>query len=204
MPYAGTNKIAQEFFTGAIEITEEKYQELLGYQLKGKHFVLEGDAFKIYETEKKTIYSKEDGIPSEIYVWEEIPETHTDIPRPSEYHKWETDTWVEDTATMEKAKHRELLRQLDAIDAEYHSDRSWREFVIANPEQFSSAAVARMQLAENRAEELRIQRAELLGTPIEEEEPEVGEPLTEEPIISEENAEEVVGETTEEESNSGE
>jgi hypothetical protein len=155
MPYAGTNKIAQEYFDGAVEITEEQYQEFLGYQLEGKHFVLEGDSFKIYDTEKKIIYSKEDGISSEIYVYEEIPETHTDIPRPSDYHKWGYDAWVEDLELKKEVDRQKIFTQLDEIDKEYHSDRSWREFVIANPEQFSAQAVSRMQEAEDKASTLR-------------------------------------------------
>jgi hypothetical protein len=45
--------------------------------------------------------------------------------------------------------------QLEQIDIKYASDRSWREFVINNPDQFSDQAVARMQEAEDKASELR-------------------------------------------------
>ena len=45
--------------------------------------------------------------------------------------------------------------QLEQIDIKYASDRSWREFVINNPDQFSDQAVVRMQEAENKASDLR-------------------------------------------------
>lgn len=45
--------------------------------------------------------------------------------------------------------------KLAEIDKEYKSDRSWREYVIANPNPFSEQAVARMQEAEEKANVLR-------------------------------------------------
>lgn len=65
-------------------------------------------------------------------------------------------------ALMQKAKEVEteekkakVQAELDKIDKVYSSDRSWREYVVNNPNQFSTQAVARMQEAEDKAEALR-------------------------------------------------
>ena len=60
-----------------------------------------------------------------------------------------------------QAKRDRLQSQLDSIDARYHSDRSWREHVIANPDGFASEAVERMQAAEDEAQSIRDELAEL-------------------------------------------
>lgn len=49
----------------------------------------------------------------------------------------------------------EILQELNSIDSNYHSDRSWRDYVLANSDQFNDKAVNRMQDAENKAEKLR-------------------------------------------------
>ena len=60
-----------------------------------------------------------------------------------------------------QAERDRLQSQLDSIDARYHSDRSWREHVIANPDKFASEAVERMQAAEDEAQPIRDELAEL-------------------------------------------
>ena len=60
-----------------------------------------------------------------------------------------------------QAERDRLQSQLDSIDARYHSDRSWREYVIANPDGFTPEAVERMQAAEDEAQPLRDELAEL-------------------------------------------
>ena len=54
-----------------------------------------------------------------------------------------------------QAERDRLQSKLDSIDARYHSDRSWREYVISNPDGFSSEAVERMQAAEDEAQPIR-------------------------------------------------
>ena len=60
-----------------------------------------------------------------------------------------------------QAERDRLQSQLDSIDARYHSDRSWREHVIANPDKFDPEAVERLQAAEDEAQPLRDELAEL-------------------------------------------
>ena len=60
-----------------------------------------------------------------------------------------------------QAERDRLQSQLDSIDARYHSDRSWREYVIANPDGFTPEAVERMQAAEDEAQPIRDELAEL-------------------------------------------
>jgi hypothetical protein len=73
------------------------------------------------------------------------------VTRPLTYNK--DGDYVDDITTEEvKAG---VQSKLSLIDKEYNSDRSWREYVISNPEQFSAQVVARMQEAEDKAEELR-------------------------------------------------
>ena len=54
-----------------------------------------------------------------------------------------------------QAERDRLQSQIAAIDSRYHSDRSWREYVIANPDGFSPEAVERMQKAEDEAQPIR-------------------------------------------------
>ena len=48
-----------------------------------------------------------------------------------------------------------IKNKLKQIDKEYNSDRSWREYVINNPNQFSTKAIDRMEQAEKEARLLR-------------------------------------------------
>ena len=48
-----------------------------------------------------------------------------------------------------------LTGKLDDIDTEYNSDRSWREYVIANEADFHTEAVERMREAEDKAQIIR-------------------------------------------------
>ena len=59
------------------------------------------------------------------------------------------------TEEIEAGRTNVIQFQLEQIDIQYASDRSWREFVINNPNQFSDQAVVRMQEAENKASDLR-------------------------------------------------
>ena len=91
--------------------------------------------------------------------WTHIPVTSE---QPSPYHvpvieDGEHTGWEEDA----DAKRDRLQSQLDSIDARYHSDRSWREYVIANPDGFTTEAVERMQAAEDEAQPIRDELAEL-------------------------------------------
>ena len=75
-----------------------------------------------------------------------------------------TGEWVVDDARYEAERKRRIARvdnDLRAIDARYHSDRSWREHVIANPDGFTPEAVERMQAAEDEAAPLRAHRSDL-------------------------------------------
>ena len=60
-----------------------------------------------------------------------------------------------------QAEREQLQSQLDSIDARYHSDRSWREHVISNPDGFAPDTVARMQAAEDEAQPIRDELAAL-------------------------------------------
>ena len=62
--------------------------------------------------------------------------------------------WVAER--MPDSKIRDILTgKLDDIDTEYNSDRSWREYVIANDEKFHIKAVERMRDAEDEAQIIR-------------------------------------------------
>ena len=66
-----------------------------------------------------------------------------------------------DTSPTVEQQREQLQAQLDSIDARYHSDRSWREYVIAHPDGFAPDAVERMQAAEDEAAPLRDELAAL-------------------------------------------
>jgi hypothetical protein len=75
------------------------------------------------------------------------------VTRPLTYNK--DGDYVDDITTEEVKSGTQL--KLSLIDKEYNSDRSWREYVINNSEQFSAQAVARIQEAEDKAQALRQQ-----------------------------------------------
>jgi hypothetical protein len=77
--------------------------------------------------------------------------TLADVNRPLTYT--DDGEYVDDITTEEIKAGIEI--KLSMIDVEYNSDRSWREYVISNPEQFSAQAVSRMQEAEDKAQILR-------------------------------------------------
>lgn len=77
--------------------------------------------------------------------------TLADVNRPLTYT--DDGKYIDDITTEEIKAGIEL--KLYMIDTEYNSDRSWREYVINNPKQFSAQAVARMQEAEDEASILR-------------------------------------------------
>lgn len=77
------------------------------------------------------------------------------IPNDIDVCVWDGEKVVESSALKDEQRKQEILQELEAIDAQYHSDRSWREYVLANSNQFDDKAVNRMQNAEDRAETLR-------------------------------------------------
>ena len=91
----------------------------------------------------------------------------------------ETGEWLVDDARYEAERARRIARvdhDLSGIDARAHSDRTWREHVIANPDSFPDSAVARMQAAEDAAEPLRDYREQLVAA----ESPDLPEPPADE------------------------
>ena len=95
-------------------------------------------------------------------------DTEMSGPPPASWYAANRDTgdWVVDDALYEAERERRIARvdnDLRAIDDRYRSDRSWREHVIANPTEFATSAVGRMQAAEDEAAPLRAHRSDLLN-----------------------------------------
>ncbi len=68
----------------------------------------------------------------------------------------DSETWFElkDPKASQVAA---LLKELDTIDNNYNSDRTWREYVLANTDLFSTEGVQRIQTAEDKAQAVRDQ-----------------------------------------------
>ena len=93
-------------------------------------------------------------------------DTEMSGPPPASWYVANRDTgeWVVDEALYEAERKRRIARvddDLREIDDRYHSDRSWREHVISNPDSFPDKAVERMQAAEDEAAPLRAHRSDL-------------------------------------------
>ena len=93
-------------------------------------------------------------------------DTEMDGPRPAVWYVPDRDSgaWVVDDALYERERDRRIKRakrDLGAIDGAAHSDRSWREHVIAHSADYPDSAVARMQAAEDAAQPLRAYLSEL-------------------------------------------
>ena len=167
MHYAKHNGVgtADELPEGAKPISKEQYLEALTKQASGDRVTVIDDEVAYY---KPPIYRTDGSKASEYTPGDPLI---TEAP-PEELHvpEWQNGAWAEaETAEQREAREEaeaqaerdRLQSQLDSIDARYHSDRSWREYVIANPDGFAPDAVDRMQAAEDEAAPLRDELAAL-------------------------------------------
>lgn len=104
-------------------------------------------------------WSKVDSIIAEAQAKQNIESIKQNPPSPSEHYYFDEES-VEWVFSID-LKVQDIKNKLERIDSKYHSDRSWREYVINNPAQFSTQAVDRMQQAENEAQLLRDELATL-------------------------------------------
>jgi hypothetical protein len=121
MPYAYKDKLTQSPIEGGIEITQEQYQDAIKAKCEGKFVAIYEGVLQELENSKQKIYSKEDGSKKEISILDEVPDTHTTLKRPSEFHKFEKDGWVLDEVAKKKdeAKNRITELQQKLRDTDY-------------------------------------------------------------------------------------
>lgn len=138
MPYAAEDKISEVMIEGGIEITEQEYQEALQAMLEGKKIAIRDGMLRFLSSEKKTVYSIEDGSKLEIPENEDIPDGYTEIECPGELYYWQNGEWVLD---IEKYKAKKIAELADArwreeVEGymykghEFHSDRESQDRVF--------------------------------------------------------------------------
>ncbi|HAS3149533.1 TPA: phage tail protein [Vibrio cholerae] len=92
--FAFEDALMLEHVEGAVEITEQQYNEALAAKIAGrKAFVREGELV-IFSGVMRTIWNCEDGSTKEIDEQELIPEGWTDKERKTAFDRWIDGEWV--------------------------------------------------------------------------------------------------------------
>lgn len=110
MPYVTDNKISKSPIEGGVEISDEKYSELLNAMASGhKIKVKEGEPVVLSRT-KRTVYSTEDGSKKQIAENEDTPDGYTNKEQPDKFYSWNGSEWEVDQEAKDKAERERLDR----------------------------------------------------------------------------------------------
>lgn len=109
--FAFEDALMLEHVEGAVEITEQQYNEALAAKIAGrKAFVRDGELI-IFSGVMRTIWNCEDGSTKEIDEQELIPEGWTDKERKTAFDRWIDGEWVTDIS----AKYIDEFNQVDNL-----------------------------------------------------------------------------------------
>ncbi|EHV1351700.1 phage tail protein [Vibrio cholerae] len=143
--FAFEDALMLEHVEGAVEITEQQYNEALAAKIAGrKAFVREGELV-IFSGVMRTIWNCEDGSTKEIDEQELIPEGWTDKERKTAFDRWMDGEWVTDIS----AKYIDEFNQVDNLRRSLY-------FAMVDP-LVSEANIKRLQGKEAEAIELERQ-----------------------------------------------
>ncbi|HDI3307409.1 TPA: phage tail protein [Vibrio cholerae] len=130
---------------GAIEITEQQYNDALAAKMAGRQaFVREGELV-IFSGVMRTIWNCEDGSTKEIDEQDLIPEGWTDKERKTAFDRWMDGEWVTDLSAQ-------YIAEFDQVD----NLRRGLYFAMVDP-LVSEANIKRLQGKEAEALELEKQ-----------------------------------------------
>ncbi|EGQ9962132.1 phage tail protein [Vibrio cholerae] len=143
--FAFEDALMLEHVEGAVEITEQQYNEALAAKIAGrKAFVREGELV-IFSGVMRTIWNCKDGSTKEIDEQELIPEGWTDKERKTAFDRWMDGEWVTDIS----AKYIDEFNQVDNLRRSLY-------FAMVDP-LVSEANIKRLQGKEAEAIELERQ-----------------------------------------------
>lgn len=95
MPFAGDNQLTTSPISGGVEISGEKYKELLSVLQSGGRFQIQSGEPVILSETKIKVYSKADKSEKEISENEYVPEGYT-VTEPDEFQYWDGEKWKTD------------------------------------------------------------------------------------------------------------
>ncbi|EMA3786680.1 phage tail protein [Vibrio cholerae] len=143
--FAFEDALMLEHVDGAIEITEQQYNEALAAKMAGrKAFVRDGELV-IFSGVMRTIWNYEDYSRKEIDEQEVIPEGWTDKERKTAFDRWIDGEWVTDISAQ-------YIAEFDQVD----NLRRHLYFIMVDP-LVSEANLKRLQGKEAEAIELERQ-----------------------------------------------
>ncbi|EGR4319574.1 phage tail protein [Vibrio cholerae] len=143
--FAFEDALMLEHVDGAIEITEQQYNDAIAAKMVGrKAFVRDGE-LAIFSGVMRTIWNCEDGSTKEIDEQELIPEGWTDKERKTAFDRWIDGEWVTDIS----AKYIDEFNQVDNLRRSLY-------FAMVDP-LVSEANIKRLQGKEAEAIELERQ-----------------------------------------------
>jgi len=157
MPFASDNRISKGAFAGSVEITDAQYSELMIAQVNGRGFEMQGGVPVILSDTDRTVYSTENGKEETIPANATTPDGYTDMPRPDEFHDFESGEWALNQQRKDAARVREIDSRLQQIDTE--SVRPLRAINSGNDTQVDHDRLAELDIE---AVALRNERAGLV------------------------------------------
>lgn len=126
MPYAINDTLSKKPIDGGIEITDAEYKAAMAAKLQGrKAYVHEGTLLIESETQR-TVYSTTDGSEKQIADNAPLPDGHTELERPDEYHDWDGAAWVLDNVRKMTEEAKKMERALEAYTDEVAAQRRYR------------------------------------------------------------------------------
>ncbi|EML0121258.1 phage tail protein [Vibrio cholerae] len=143
--FAFEDALMLEHVDGAIEITEQQYNDALAAKMEGRKAFARNGELVIFSGVMRTIWNCEDGSTKEIDEQELIPEGWTDKERKTAFDRWMDGEWVTDIS----AKYIDEFNQVDNLRRSLY-------FAMVDP-LVSEANIKRLQGKEAEAIELERQ-----------------------------------------------
>ncbi|AOY47702.1 TPA: phage tail protein [Vibrio cholerae] len=143
--FAFKDALMLEHVEGAIEITEQQYNDALAAKMAGRQAFVRDSELVIFSGVMRSIWNCEDGSTKEIDELELIPEGWTDKERKTAFDSWMDGEWVTDISAQ-------YIAEFDQVD----NLRRHLYFTIVDPLVFE-ANIKRMQGKEAEAIELEKQ-----------------------------------------------
>lgn len=134
--------------SGAIEITEQEYQNALQAKLQGRNAEVRDGELWVASASTRTVYSVDDGSEKVIAENDDTPEGYVTEPRPSPHHEWDGSAWVRDDAAYLAAKKVEyesaVEQYLDTVAQEhgYNSIYTAISYVTSSDPKWSAEGAA--------------------------------------------------------------
>jgi hypothetical protein len=114
MPFAAKNKTSLVTFDGAVEITDQQYQECLAAQLNGNGFdIRNGEPF-IFSSQIKTVYKTSDRSPLVIPDNDDAPAGYTELV-PGADQEWSGSEWETPLPAAKTKRKKDVEAKRDEI-----------------------------------------------------------------------------------------